>query len=342
TYATALMKIANDIRWMGSGPRAGLGELQLPAVQPGSSIMPGKVNPVIAESVLQVCAQVQGNDQVVALGNQWGNFELNTMMPVVAHNLLQAIAILASASRDFAEHAIARLAATRSGPSLVAARVMRATPLGAQCQQLTLPLVGRWWTLSPALLVLWAPLGFRATCYYYRKAYYRAFFWAPPACAVRDLPKAYAGETRFPFLFQNVHRYFFYLAVIVVLFLWWDALLAFRFPQGVGVGVGTLVMLANILLLSSYTFSCHSCRHVCGGHVDAFSRAGLRHRLWEAVSRLNERHGAVAWASMISVALTDLYIRLVAMGVLHDIRILDRKSTRLNSSHEWISYAVFC
>jgi len=169
---------------------------------------------------------------------------------------------------------------------------------------------------------LWAPLGFRATCYYYRKAYYRAFFWAPPACAVRDLPKAYAGETRFPFLFQNVHRYFFYLAVIVVLFLWWDALLAFRFPQGVGVGVGTLVMLANILLLSAYTFSCHSCRHVCGGHVDAFSRAGLRHRLWEAVSRLNERHGAVAWASMISVALTDLYIRLVAMGVLHDIRIL--------------------
>jgi len=194
--------------------------------------------------------------------------------------------------------------------------------LAAQCQHLTLPLVGRWWTLSPALLVLWAPLGFRATCYYYRKAYYRAFFWAPPACAVRDLPKAYAGETRFPFLFQNVHRYFFYLAVIVVLFLWWDALLAFRFPQGVGVGVGTLVMLANILLLSAYTFSCHSCRHVCGGHVDAFSRAGLRHRLWEAVSRLNERHGAVAWASMISVALTDLYIRLVAMGVLHDIRIL--------------------
>src|SRR5439155_1267764 len=105
--------------------------------------------------------------------------------------------------------------------------------LAAQCQHLTLPLVGRWWTLSPALLVLWAPLGFRATCYYYRKAYYRAFFWAPPACAVRDLPKAYAGETRFPFLFQNVHRYFFYLAVIVVLFLWWDA---HRYQADVEVG----------------------------------------------------------------------------------------------------------
>jgi len=129
TYATALMKIANDIRWMGSGPRAGLGELRLPAVQPGSSIMPGKVNPVIAESVLQVCAQVQGNDQVVALGNQWGNFELNTMMPVVAHNLLQAIAILASASRNFAEQCIAGLAATRTGPDLVERGLMLATAL---------------------------------------------------------------------------------------------------------------------------------------------------------------------------------------------------------------------
>ena len=129
TYATALMKIANDIRWMGSGPRAGLGELQLLAVQPGSSIMPGKVNPVIAESVIQVCAQVQGNDQVVALGNQWGNFELNTMMPVVAHNLLQSLAILASASVNFAGQCIAGLAATRTGPELVERGLMLATAL---------------------------------------------------------------------------------------------------------------------------------------------------------------------------------------------------------------------
>jgi len=123
------MKIANDIRWMGSGPRAGLGELQLRAVQPGSSIMPGKVNPVIAESVLQVCAQVQGNDQVVALGNQWGNFELNTMMPVVAHNLLQSVAILASASRNFAEQCVAGLTATSTGPNLVERGLMLATAL---------------------------------------------------------------------------------------------------------------------------------------------------------------------------------------------------------------------
>jgi len=128
-YATALMKIANDIRWMGSGPRAGLAELQLPAVQPGSSIMPGKVNPVIAESVIQVCAQVQGNDLVVALGNQWGNFELNTMMPVMAHNLLQAIALLAAASQNFAVQCIEGLQATPRGPELVEQGLMLATTL---------------------------------------------------------------------------------------------------------------------------------------------------------------------------------------------------------------------
>ncbi len=121
--------MANDIRWMGSGPRAGLGELQLPTVQPGSSIMPGKVNPVIAESVIQVCAQVQGNDQVVALGNQWGNFELNTMMPVMAHNLLQSIALLASASKNFAEQCIVGLTATEAGPNLVERGLMLATAL---------------------------------------------------------------------------------------------------------------------------------------------------------------------------------------------------------------------
>ncbi len=128
-YATGLMKIANDIRWMGSGPRAGLGELVLPAVQPGSSIMPGKVNPVIPESVLQICAQVLGNDLVVAIGNQWGNFELNTMMPVIAHNLIQSIQLLAGASRNFARQCIAGLVATERGPALVEQGLMLATAL---------------------------------------------------------------------------------------------------------------------------------------------------------------------------------------------------------------------
>ena len=129
TYATALMKIANDIRWMGSGPRAGLGELALPAVQPGSSIMPGKVNPVITESVIQVCAQVQGSDLVVALGNQWGNFELNTMMPVIAHNLLWSIDLLAAESTNFATQCVAGLAATPRAAELVERGLMLTTAL---------------------------------------------------------------------------------------------------------------------------------------------------------------------------------------------------------------------
>jgi fumarate hydratase class II len=129
TYATALHKIANDIRWMGSGPRAGLAELRLPAVQPGSSIMPGKVNPVIPESVIQACAQVIGNDVVVALGNQGGNFELNTMMPVMAHNLLNSIALLAAVSRNFARQCVSGLQATSVGPEMVERGLMLATAL---------------------------------------------------------------------------------------------------------------------------------------------------------------------------------------------------------------------
>ncbi len=93
------MKIANDIRWLGSGPRCGIGELLLPELQPGSSIMPGKVNPVIPEAVIQVAAQVIGNDLTITIGGQSGNFELNVMMPVMAHNLMQSIVLIASAAR---------------------------------------------------------------------------------------------------------------------------------------------------------------------------------------------------------------------------------------------------
>jgi len=103
------MKIANDIRWLGSGPRCGLGELKLPATQPGSSIMPGKVNPVMCEMLIQVCAQVIGNDAVVTFGGTYGAFELNTMLPVTAYNLLQSIDLLAGASRVFARRCVAGL-----------------------------------------------------------------------------------------------------------------------------------------------------------------------------------------------------------------------------------------
>ena len=111
TYAMALTKIANDIRWLGSGPRCGLGELQLPEVQPGSSIMPGKVNPVIAESVLMVCAQVIGHDSAISWAAGSGAFELNTMMPMIAYDLLTSIELLAAASRNFADRCIVGLKA---------------------------------------------------------------------------------------------------------------------------------------------------------------------------------------------------------------------------------------
>jgi fumarate hydratase class II len=113
TTAVALFKIANDIRFLASGPRCGLGQLQLPAVQPGSSIMPGKVNPVMAESLMQVCAQVVGNDAAITIGGLAGNFELNVMMPVMAHNLLQSIDLLANVVGQFNERCLQGLVADR-------------------------------------------------------------------------------------------------------------------------------------------------------------------------------------------------------------------------------------
>ncbi len=119
TISVSLLKIANDIRWLGSGPRAGLGELALPEVQPGSSIMPGKVNPVIPESVIQVCAHVMGNDLAVMLGGQWGFFELNTMMPVIGFNLLQSVSLMATVVDNFAEQCVKGIVATEKGPEMV-------------------------------------------------------------------------------------------------------------------------------------------------------------------------------------------------------------------------------
>ncbi|HLZ71310.1 MAG TPA: class II fumarate hydratase [Dehalococcoidia bacterium] len=119
TVAVSLMKIANDIRWMGSGPRAGIGELALPEVQPGSSIMPGKVNPVIAEALIMACAQVIGHDETISVCGQWGYFELNTMLPVAAYDLLDAIDLLAKASANFARQCVEGLRATPRGPEMV-------------------------------------------------------------------------------------------------------------------------------------------------------------------------------------------------------------------------------
>jgi hypothetical protein len=178
---------------------------------------------------------------------------------------------------------------------------------------------------TPAMLILPVPASFRFTCYYYRKAYYRAFAWDPPACAVGErAPHRYHGETRL-LLFQNLHRYAMYVAILVLIILWKDAIEAMTgWKDGVHLGVGTLVMLANVLLLSGYTFGCHSFRHLIGGGVNSYSTATLgaaRHSLWKLVTVLNERHMAFAWMSLFSVALTDLYIRSVATGCLNDVRL---------------------
>ncbi|HEY1696259.1 MAG TPA: hypothetical protein VGG39_29035 [Polyangiaceae bacterium] len=181
---------------------------------------------------------------------------------------------------------------------------------------------------SPAMLILPGPASFRFTCYYYRKAYYRSFAGHPPACAVPERtggkPHKYNGETKL-LVFQNLHRYAMYVAVVFLAILWKDAIVAIiGWKDGVHVGVGTLVMIVNCVLLSGYTFGCHSFRHLVGGSVNSYSKAslgGLRHGLWKLVTVLNERHQPLAWASLFSVALTDVYIRMVASGAITDLRL---------------------
>jgi hypothetical protein len=196
--------------------------------------------------------------------------------------------------------------------------------LTSGCIHPTFPIIGSWYNLSPAFLIVGSPLLFRVTCYYYRRSYYRAFFWSPPACAVPDARAKYSGETRFPFILQNVHRYALYLAVLVLAVLWWDVLVAFNFDGHFGIGLGTLIMLANVVLLTGYTFGCHAARYLVGGYLDSFHGKSFRFRLWELATKLNERHSRWAWFSLFSVMLTDLYIRLNAAGLIVDPRWVAR------------------
>jgi hypothetical protein len=180
-----------------------------------------------------------------------------------------------------------------------------------------------WWQLSPALLILIFPLGFRMSCYYYRKAYYRSFWLSPPACGVAEPHGKYSGETRFPLILNNVHRYFFYAAVLVALILSYDAVvLGFRDESGDWghMGLGSLVLVANVVLIWLYTLGCHSCRHVVGGRLRHFSKHPVRYRAWTLVSRLNDDHARYAWLSLFSVALADLYVYLLAIGAISDPR----------------------
>mgnify|MGYP003341454927 CR=1 FL=1 len=181
--------------------------------------------------------------------------------------------------------------------------------------------VGAWWTLSPALLILVFPLGFRMTCYYYRKAYYRSFWMSPPACAVAEPHKKYTGETRFPLIIQNSHRYFFYAGLVFNVILTYDAIIAFRNAEGAWfhMSVGTLVLLANAVFLWLYSLSCHSCRNAFGGRLKHFSAHPIRYRMWTQISRLNNHHMRFAWISLVFVAFTDFYVREVAAGVIPNL-----------------------
>jgi hypothetical protein len=189
------------------------------------------------------------------------------------------------------------------------------------------------WKHSPAILILWAPATFRATCYYYRKAYYRALFATPPACAVGSLTGAsYAGESKGVLLIMNLHRYALYFALALVVILTYDAVHGFLFPVyegGVrvgtrfGMGLGSLVLLANAVLIAGFTFGCNSLRHLVGGNVDCFScTAGgkVRHKAWKVVTRFNLHHQGWAWFSLIWVMLADLYVRFLSMGLIKDPR----------------------
>jgi hypothetical protein len=189
--------------------------------------------------------------------------------------------------------------------------------------------LGRWLPPLPpiipyALVSLPFILGFRLSCYYYRRAYYRAFWRAPAACAVREPHARYTGETRFPLIMQNLHRYFFGFTVGVSVLNTYDLIQAFHGKTGgVGFGLGTLIMGVNVVLLWAYTLGCHSCRHITGGRLKHFSRHPVRYWIWTQVSKLNARHMQLAWITLGTLMLTDLYVLLLASGTISDLRFFN-------------------
>jgi len=185
-----------------------------------------------------------------------------------------------------------------------------------------------WMPWSPALLILWAPGLFRLTCYYYRGAYYKAFWADPPSCAVSEPRKTYRGENSFPLIMQNIHRYFMYIALLFIVFLSIDVWKALWFidpvtgKESFGIGVGTLVLTVNVVLLGGYTFGCHSLRHVVGGFMDRLSGKPVRLTMYKCVSCFNRKHMLWAWMSLFWVGFTDIYVRMCAMGIWTDFRII--------------------
>lgn len=180
---------------------------------------------------------------------------------------------------------------------------------------------------SPAMLILIFPLAFRMTCYYYRGAYYKAFWADPVNCAVGEPRTDYRGEQKLPLIVQNIHRYALYFALLFIVLLSidaWKSLWFFDAASGAekfGVGVGSLVMIINVVLIAGYTLGCHSLRHLVGGLFDVLSRRPIRKKAYDCVSCLNRHHPKWAWCSLVWVAWTDIYIRLCATGVITDWRI---------------------
>jgi hypothetical protein len=187
--------------------------------------------------------------------------------------------------------------------------------------------------VSPAFFILWAPAGFRFTCYYYRGAYYKAFWGDPPNCSVGEPRDSYRGEQRFPLIFQNIHRYFFYVAAVFIFILGYDAFLGMQFSTDAsgkvladgktqfGLGVGSLVLWGNVFFLGSYTFGCHSFRHLIGGGINLLSKTPVASKCYECVGCLNSRHMLFAWCSLFWVGFTDVYVWMCASNTWTDYRI---------------------
>jgi hypothetical protein len=176
--------------------------------------------------------------------------------------------------------------------------------------------------ISPALFIFWIPAFFRMTCYYMRKVYYRSYLTDPPSCAVKGIRSGYGGETGFPFILLNLHRYVVYLAVLLLIWHWKETLAAFYYQGKLGIGLGGVLLVLDSIFLTFYIFSCHTIRHMVGGGINQFSCSlcsRLRHKAWKAISRINYRHGFWAWVSLISIIIADVYIRLLAAGVITDI-----------------------
>lgn len=181
-----------------------------------------------------------------------------------------------------------------------------------------------WWIPFAALSLPFLLL-FRLTCYYYRGAYYRSVWQSPTACAVAEPHAKYTGETRFPLIIQNTHRYFFYVAGIISVINTYDAIVAFhsdKGPGGFGFGLGNVILVVNVILLWVYTLSCHSCRHIVGGRLKHFSKHPVRYWFWTQVSVLNNRHKMYAWITLGTLMITDFYIMLVASGTIPDLRFI--------------------